>query len=130
MNKPVILKNVPSINKLLDEIKHLLRILPLRFPHGVPEDESDFEHTYINSRGEMMVKKRLKEFEPPSDLVPQPDEEKWTLQQDTIEKDLKQRLLSYSLHMEFFKPVYRFRRNEDGKEYRYTFNKNVSKYEW
>jgi len=131
VNAPVILKNVPSINRLLDEIKHLVRILPLRFPHGVPEHESDFEHTFINSRGEMIVKKRLQEFEPgPTDLVPNPEEEKWKLQLETVKKELEYRLRSYSVNMEFFKPVYKYRRNEDNKEYRYTFNKDVPKYEW
>jgi hypothetical protein len=44
LHQPVILKNVPSVNKLLAEVKHLVRIVPLRFPHGIPEHESDFEH--------------------------------------------------------------------------------------
>ena len=127
----MILKNVPSINRLLDEIKHLLRILPLKFPHGIPEHESDYEHTFINSHGEMTVKKRLKEFEPgPNDMVPQPEEDKWKLQTETVEKELDKQLLSYSVHSEFFHPVYKFKRNEDGKEYRYNFNKDVPKYEW
>jgi len=127
----VILKNVPSINRLLDEIKHLLHILPLKFPHGIPEHESDYEHTFINSHGEMIVKKRLKEFEPgPNDMVPQPEEDKWKLQTETVEKELDKQLLSYSVHSEFFHPVYKFKRNEDGKEYRYNFNKDVPKYEW
>ena len=127
----MILKNVPSINRLLDEIKHLVLIQPLRFPHGVPEHESDFEHTFINSRGEMIVKKRLAEFEPgPNDLVPHEEEEKWQLQLDTIKKDLEQRLRSYSVNTEYFKPTYKYKRNQDNKEYRYTFNKDTPKYEW
>ena len=131
MNKPVILKNVPSINRLLDEIKHLVRILPLRFPHGLPEHESDFEHTFINSRGEMIVKKRLKEFEPgPTDLVMSPEQEKWQMQKETVEKNLEYQLRNYSVHMEFFDAVYKFKKNEDKKEYRYNFNKDTPKYEW
>lgn len=122
---------MPSINRLLNEIKHLLHIQPLRFPHGVPEHESDFEHTFINTRGEMIVKKRLKEFEPgPADLVPDPEEEKWVLQLDTVKKELEQRLREYDVHSEFFKPEYKYRRNQDNKEYRYNFNKDVPKYEW
>jgi len=131
INQPVILKNVPSINRLLDEIKHLLRILPLTFPHGVPENEDDFEHTFINVRGEMIVKKRLKQFEPAAtDLVPSPEEEKWKLQFDTVKKDLDKRLLSHSVHIEHFQPVFKYKRNEDKKEYRYTFNKDVPTYAW
>jgi len=132
MHKPVILKNVPSINHLLDEVKHLLEILPLRFPHGVPEHESDFQHTFINSRGEMIVKKRLEEFEPEpgTDLVPKPEDEKWNLQLETVRKELEYRLRSYSVNWEVFKPTYRYHKNEDKKEYRYTFNKDTPKYEW
>jgi len=131
MNRPVILKNVPSVNRLLDEIKHLLRILPLRFPHGVPEHESDFEHTFINSHGEMIVKKRLKEYEPePTDLVPKPEEEKWKLQLETVQKELEYRLRTYSVNWGVFQPAYKYHRNEDKKEYRYTFNKDTPKYEW
>ena len=131
VEKPVILKNVPSVNRLLDEIKHLVRILPLQFPHGVPEHESDFEHTFINSRGEMLVKKRLKQLEPDAtDLVPDPEKEKWKLQLETVKKDLDKRLLDYNVHTEFFKPVYKYRMNQDKKEYRYSFNKDTPKYEW
>ena len=122
---------MPSINRLLDEIKHLVRILPLRFPHGVPEHESDFEHTFINSHGEMIVKKRLQQFEPgPADLLPNPEEEKWKLQLETIEKDCDYRLRTFSVHAEFFKAAHEFKKNQDGKEYRYTFNKDTPKYEW
>jgi len=79
----------------------------------------------------MIVKKRLKEFEPgPSDIVPKPEEEKWKLQLETVQKELEKQLRSYSVHMEFFKPVYKYKRNEDQKEYRYNFNKDIPKYEW
>jgi len=96
----------------------------------MPEHESDFEHTFINSRGEMIVKKRLKEFEPPTDLVPNPEEEKWNLQLETVNKDLEYQLRNYNVHREFFKPNYEYKLNQDSKEYRYTFNKDVHKYEW
>lgn len=130
--QPVILKNVPSVNKLLTEVKHLVRILPLRFPHGIPEHESDFEHATLRSNGEMVVKKRVKEFEPPA--LPsnelQSENDKWKLEQTTVIKDLEKRLASFTINTEYFKPKYVYRRNQDGKEYRYTFNKDVPKYEW
>ena len=131
MNQPVILKNVPSINRLLDEVKHLILIQPLRFPHGVPEHESDFEHTFINSRGEMIVKKRLPQFEAgASDLVADPEERKWQLQYETMKKELERRLRTYTVNLEYVKPTYQYKRNQDNKEYRYTFNKDVPKYDW
>ena len=97
----------------------------------MPEHESDFEHTFINTRGEMIVKKRLKEYEPDAtDLVPNPEEEKWRLQFETLQKEQEYRLRSFSVNWEVFKPTYRYHKNEDKKEYRYTFNKDTPKYEW
>ena len=133
-NQPVILKNVPSINKLLEEVKHLVRIVPLRFPHGVPEHESDFEHTVIHSNGEMIVKKRLDNYEPvattASEEVATGDDVKWKLERGTVLKDLEKRLANFTVHSEYFKTKYTYRRNQDGKEYRYSSGKDVPKYEW
>jgi len=124
---------VPSINKLLNEVKHLVRILPLRFPHGIPEHESDFEHVMIRSNGEMIVKKRLKEFEPSTATTcastANDDHHTWRLEQSTVVKDLQKRLASFTINTEFFKTKYEYRFNQDGKEYRYNFNKDVPKYE-
>jgi large subunit ribosomal protein L30 len=132
LHQPVILKNVPSVNKLLAEVKHLVRILPLRFPHGIPEHESDFEHVTIRSNGELVVKKRLKEFEPPTLTANESlaENDKWKLEQSTVIKDLEKRLASFTVQTEYFKTKYIYRHNQDGKEYRYTFNKDVPKYEW
>ena len=133
VNRPVILKNVPSVNKILNEVKHLVRIVPLRFPHGIPEHESDFEHTLIRSNGEMTVKKRLNEYEPSAATTnastASNDLDKWKLEQGTVVKDLQKRLASFTINTEFFKTKYVYRRNQDGKEYRYSCNKDVPKHE-
>jgi large subunit ribosomal protein L30 len=131
LHQPVVLKNVPSVNKLLDEIKHLVQITPLRFPHGVPEHESDFNHVMLRSNGEMIVKKKL----PPCESSESADKDcartdKWKLNHNTVSKELEEQLRSYSVHAEYFKAKYVYRRNQDGKEYRYSFNKNTPKYEW
>lgn len=123
----MILKNVPSVNKMLFEVKHLLKILPLKFPHGLPEHESDFEHTIIKSNGEMVVIKRLKEYEPE---IADGNRNPYDLQLDTIKKDLDQKLLDFNVHIEYHKTKYVYRFNQDGKEYRYNFNKDVPKYEF
>uniref|UniRef100_A0A671PH32 Large ribosomal subunit protein uL30m n=1 Tax=Sinocyclocheilus anshuiensis TaxID=1608454 RepID=A0A671PH32_9TELE len=54
--------NTPSVNNLLKIIKHLVRIEPLKVPYGLPAEE-DMANTYLNSRGELVVKHLLKPLE-------------------------------------------------------------------
>ena len=122
-------KNIGSINKMLNEIKHLVVIKPLRFPDGLPEHESDFEHTRITSDGEIKIVKRLAEYEPAADQV-NPEKEKWKMDQETVKKELDKKLVDFNVHTEYFKNNYVYRRNQDGKEYRYNRHKDVPKYEW
>nr|ACO13533.1 39S ribosomal protein L30, mitochondrial precursor [Esox lucius] len=62
-NVPVIHKNIPSVNSQLKFIKHLVRIQPLKLPYGLP-DEEDMADTYLNSKGELIVRRLLKPLEP------------------------------------------------------------------
>uniref|UniRef100_A0A671PG36 Large ribosomal subunit protein uL30m n=1 Tax=Sinocyclocheilus anshuiensis TaxID=1608454 RepID=A0A671PG36_9TELE len=57
-----LMKNTPSVNNLLKIIKHLVRIEPLKVPYGLPAEE-DMANTYLNSRGELVVKHLLKPLE-------------------------------------------------------------------
>lgn len=41
-----IVKNTPSINKLLWEVKHAVRVVPITFPNGYPK-EGDYSGTYL-----------------------------------------------------------------------------------
>lgn len=131
LNQPVIHKNIPSVNRLLNEIKHLVTIQPLKFPHGIPQDESDWEHTRVNSRGEMVVIQRIKSLEPDaSTLAKDPEKDKWKLNLETVKKDLDKMCSDYNIHAEYKPAEYKYRRNQDNKLYRYNFNKDVPKYEW
>lgn len=121
MHKSVPLKNTPSINKKLKEIKHLVRIQPLQFPHGLPEDESDYEHAELRSDGKMYIKKKIEAFEPSS--TEQTDDlpaQKAQLTRETIQKELDRVKLRFELHKEYYKAEYTYKHNQDGKEYRYT----------
>ncbi|KAM4608293.1 large ribosomal subunit protein uL30m [Polymixia lowei] len=60
---PVIHKNTPSVNNQLKFIKHLVRIQPLKTPHGMPAEE-DMADTYINSKGELIVRHLLRPIDP------------------------------------------------------------------
>ncbi|XP_016363804.1 39S ribosomal protein L30, mitochondrial-like [Sinocyclocheilus rhinocerous] len=61
-HEPRVHKNTPSVNNLLKIIKHLVRIEPLKVPYGLPAEE-DMANTYLNSRGELVVKRLLKPLE-------------------------------------------------------------------
>ncbi|KAK6309647.1 hypothetical protein J4Q44_G00195280 [Coregonus suidteri] len=60
---PVIHKNIPSVNNQLKCIKHLVRIQPLKLPHGLPDEEAVAD-TYLNNKGELIVRHLLKPVEP------------------------------------------------------------------
>lgn len=63
MHAPVIHKNTPGVNNLLKYVKHLVRIQPLKTPFGLPAEE-DMADSYINSKGELIVKRLLQPVEP------------------------------------------------------------------
>ena len=117
MHTPVLVKNTPENNRLLQEVKHLVEIQPLTFPHGMPEHESDFAHSVINSKGEMIVRKRLKEE---TDSLPvENPRSNWQLDVDTIQTQLLRTRLNFDIHSEYHKTDYEYKRNQDGKEWRY-----------
>ncbi|XP_061698615.1 39S ribosomal protein L30, mitochondrial [Syngnathoides biaculeatus] len=62
-NVPVIHKNTPSLNHRLKFIKHLVRIEPLRTPYGLP-GEQDMADSYINTKGELIVRRLLTPLQP------------------------------------------------------------------
>ncbi|XP_044289648.1 39S ribosomal protein L30, mitochondrial isoform X2 [Varanus komodoensis] len=61
--EPVVHKNIPSVNAKLKIIKHLIRIKPLKLPHGMPSEE-DMSDTFINcTTGELIIRRCLKPVE-------------------------------------------------------------------
>ena len=114
-------KNIPSVNTMLQEVKHLVTIRPLTFPHGLPEHESDFEHMYIKPTGEAIVKKRLEAYEPESI---ESDASASHMQQETLKKYLDRMRLEHTIHTEYHRTKYTYKKNEDGKEFRYNHNKD------
>ncbi|KAM3932969.1 large ribosomal subunit protein uL30m isoform 2-T2 [Leptodactylus fuscus] len=57
-HKPVVHKNIPSVNNQLKVIKHLVRVQPLKLPYGLPT-EDDMSDTYLNSKGQLVIRKKL-----------------------------------------------------------------------
>ncbi|KAF1521055.1 39S ribosomal protein L30, mitochondrial, partial [Eudyptes sclateri] len=61
-HQPRLHKNIPSVNSKLKVIKHLIRIQPLKLPHGLPTEE-EMSDTFLRSNGELVIKRHLKPAE-------------------------------------------------------------------
>ncbi|XP_063315017.1 large ribosomal subunit protein uL30m [Pelobates fuscus] len=61
-HQPVVHKNIPAVNEKLKIIKHLIRVQPLKLPHGIPT-EDDISDTYLKSNGELVIRKKLQAIE-------------------------------------------------------------------
>uniref|UniRef100_A0A674H6B8 Large ribosomal subunit protein uL30m n=1 Tax=Taeniopygia guttata TaxID=59729 RepID=A0A674H6B8_TAEGU len=61
-HQPRLHKNIPSVNSRLKVVKHLIRIQPLKLPHGLPTEE-ELSSSFLTTRGELIIKKRLKPVE-------------------------------------------------------------------
>ncbi|XP_050787887.1 39S ribosomal protein L30, mitochondrial [Gopherus flavomarginatus] len=61
-NQPRVHKNIPSVNGKLKVIKHLIRIQPLKLPHGIPTEE-EMSDTLLKSTGELIIRRPLKPVE-------------------------------------------------------------------
>lgn len=53
-----IVKNIPEINAMLWKVKHLVNIVPIRFPFGEPS-ANDIAHTHLKECGECVVTKEI-----------------------------------------------------------------------
>ncbi|OWF37238.1 uncharacterized protein LOC110440412 isoform X2 [Mizuhopecten yessoensis] len=125
--KKVLLKNTPSINEQLKFVQHLLRIVPVTFPYGLPENEEDWEHCYIRDNGEFIVRRKIPSAEEsiPEDIGTTTDRENsvWDMDIETVKKQNQKKLVQYDINSEFFKPQYAYKNNSDGKEHRYFGDK-------
>ncbi len=96
----------------------------MTFPQGLPEHKSDFEHTYITMNGELIVKKRLNQYDQSvDDSVSDESKDKWRLTRETVQNQCDDVRRNYWIHSEYYDTEYKYKRNQDGKEYRYNFNK-------
>lgn len=105
-----------------------MRIVPVKFPFGLPEDESDFEHCILKDNGEFVVQKRIhpvtkEEFQ----VVPESEPNIWKMDRDTRDKQCRRKLEMFDLNSEHFKPKITYRQNQDGKEWLYQGNQNIGR---
>ncbi|XP_061233921.1 large ribosomal subunit protein uL30m [Neopsephotus bourkii] len=61
-HRPILHKNIPSVNSKLKVVKHLIRIQPLKLPYGLPTEE-EMTDTFLTSKGELIIKRHLKPVE-------------------------------------------------------------------
>ncbi|XP_022086466.1 39S ribosomal protein L30, mitochondrial-like [Acanthaster planci] len=54
---PVVHKNTESVNALLRQVRHLVRIKPLVLKHGLPH--GDYDSTLLKWNGEFVVRRKL-----------------------------------------------------------------------
>lgn len=118
-------KNTPQVNKLLASVKHLIKIVPVSLPHGLPVDESDFHHCVLREDGQLEVKKRLHPLQNALSSGEEDKKDVWKMDDVTVEKATKRVMEQFSLSREYFPAKYVYKYNQDGKEYRYHGNQNI-----
>ncbi|XP_019555248.3 large ribosomal subunit protein uL30m [Aedes albopictus] len=57
-NAVAVVKNIPENNARLWKVKHLIEVLPIRFPHGEPT-EADVNYTFLKENGDCVVVKDI-----------------------------------------------------------------------
>ncbi|XP_069130132.1 uncharacterized protein [Argopecten irradians] len=128
--KKVLLKNIPTINAQLKKVQHLVKIVPVTFPYGLPESEEDWEHCYLRDNGEFIVRRKIPNAEEslPEDVATVEAKESsiWDMDFETVKKQNKKKLEDYDINSEFFKPQYVYKNNIDGKEHRYFGDKRFN----
>ena len=164
-------KNTPKVNKLLQEVLHLVTIQPFKLPENLPSKLDMSNHLVLTSNGEMImgsvevlgasgshiesitvsdtndntnlstkinnIKSSEEITEGKKDLnnttnMPKafklhPDVSKWTLSNETVQKDLNRILLLNKLNIEQFPTHYKYKYNQDGKMHRYYAEKKFDK---
>ena len=121
-SEPVIVKNTPKDNQRLREVKHLLRIRPLQPVDGLPQNEADFEHYTIQRDGKLVYTKKPQSLDEDRGPIAGRDE-KWAITEETVANEMDYVKRQYDVHKEYFPTTYKYKRNQDGKEYRYNFSK-------
>lgn len=119
-NVQMVHKNSPSVNEMLKSVKHLVNIVPITFPNGLPENESDYEHCLLRDNGEFVIRKKI--LPGNIEVVSAPKSGKdvlWKMDPKTLDRHLILQLRHRRLNAEYFPAKYVYKYNQDGKEYRY-----------
>lgn len=89
-----ILKNIPETNAMLWKVKHLVHIVPIRFPFGEP-NATDVAYTHLKESGECVVTKAIaideRRLEAAVEFGQRPDR----LDGETLRKDSRLKWLNH-----------------------------------
>ncbi|XP_018649808.1 hypothetical protein Smp_102490 [Schistosoma mansoni] len=137
----IVVKNTPSVNRDLYEIKHLIRIQPVIFENGLPT-ESDLlacrllpDGRFFRHRG-LSVDSQLLDSSGPNQvnlstynpnqsndlkaLLHSKEENFRYLSRTYLRKWHNKRWANHDFFKEFFTSHYKYKLNQDGNEYRYS----------
>ncbi|XP_074650840.1 uncharacterized protein LOC141905739 [Tubulanus polymorphus] len=120
----IILKNTKLTNDRLLKVNHLIKVLPVTFPHGIPENEDDLKHCMIKPNGEFIFVKKLDDVTVTTEPEESEEEKKWLMDGETIKKHCTRKKELMQINEEFFPAHYTYRFNQDGTEYRYNVQKH------
>lgn len=81
-----VVKNIPETNAMLWKVKHLVNIVPIRFPFGEPTG-NDVNHTFLKESGECLVTKEIKVDESRLEASEQFEQQPERLDGETLRKD-------------------------------------------
>lgn len=131
-NQFVIHKNIPSVTKKLKSVLHLIEVLPVTFPLGLPQTEEEMARCLLQDNGHFVVQKTLRPLsEVPTTDETDPEKTVWKLNPEILQKHMRRKLDTFQVHREYFKPKYTYKYNQDGKEHRYFGDTNIgAEKEW
>lgn len=80
------MKNIPEVNARLWKIKHLVKITPIKFPHGEPS-KHDINYTVLKENGECIVTKKLEPNPLQIEALEKFDSSSKKMNSETIKRD-------------------------------------------
>nr|SVE74483.1 EOG090X0EYV [Daphnia barbata] len=87
-SQAAIVANTPSVCAQLWKVKHLIRITPVSFPQGLPED-GDIAGARLQENGQLVFIPKLKSDAQIAATQPKPEDRPDYLDTDTVKKHLR-----------------------------------------
>lgn len=171
----MLVKNTLKVNKLLQEVLHMVTIQPFKLPLNLPTNLSNTTHLVLHSNGKMVMgqvevvnnqssqedsllkiesisasdkidsnsnanssdkpSKNNLSITETSNTTPTSkklgvfklfsNESKWDLSKEVVQKELDRVVQLNKVNMDQFPTHYEYKNNQDGKMFRYNFNKSL-----
>lgn len=88
-----IVKNIPETNAMLWKVKHLVNIVPIKFPFGEPSP-NDVNYTFLKENGDCVVTKEIKVDESRLRATQEFEQRPDRLDGETLRKDSRLKYLN------------------------------------